>query len=262
MDCFSYHYFLRSKSSSLLDRLFYDREYRRIKRYETSLLATYKNILIISERDKSLLPGVKRHVQVVGNGIEIPPYGAAPSKNTDLLFLGNLRYRPNIEAASFIINEILPVLIKTYPRIRITIAGIDARKKLGFPLQKNIVILENLTETIHVFNGARIFVAPMFMSTGIQNKILESMAHGIPVITTPNAADALGAISGEHLLTAVSAVEFSDQVKKLLSRDELSGGIARNAGSFIREHCNWQKNNNKLEQILNNNYKTVQAAEL
>ena len=261
MDCFSYHYFLRSKSSSFVSSWFYNHEYRRIKKYEMGILKKFRDIIIISEKDKSLLPGNKTHVHVIGNGVDIPST-QIKDKNTDLLFLGNLGYTPNIDAATFILNEILPLLIITDPQISITIAGIDAKKKLGMPAIKNIVILENLQETINVFNDARIFVAPMFLSTGIQNKILEAMAYELPVVTTPNAADALGAVNGKHLLTAVSALEFAIQIRRILYEPGLSEALALNAKGFVTEHCNWKKHIKLIDNIITKNSKVVQAAEV
>ena len=265
MDCLSYHYFLRSKSSSFPGWLFYDREYRRIKKYETSLLSKYQDIIIISEKDKSLLPGNKFHVKVVGNGVsrdESEQKIDWDFQRTDLLFLGNLQYRPNIEAASFIINNIFPGMLAEDPGIHLTIAGIDARKKLSLPQRKNITIIENLTNTRPLFKSARVFIAPMFLSTGIQNKILEAMAYGLPVVTTPNAADAMGAINGVHLLTAISAEEFKAQIRILLQDEQLRNGIVQNATSFIERNCDWKKNTKLIETILTGKITVRQAAQL
>ncbi len=262
MDCFSYHYFLRSKYSTFLYHWFYDCEYRRIKKYEIGLVKKFKDIIIISEKDKALLPGNKSKVHVVGNGVESSSVHLKGAKTTDLLFLGNLRYRPNIEAATFILNEIFPLLIRTDPGISITIAGIDAKKKLGLPANKNLVILENIADTLPVFNEARVFVAPMFLSTGVQNKILEAMAYGVPVVTTPNAADALGALNGEQLLTAVSAEEFRDQIRRLLYEKGLAEILSENAQAFINQHCNWKKNIKLMENIITKNSRFIEAAEV
>ena len=261
MDCFSYHYFLRSKSSTSVSRWFYDREYRRIKRYETSILKIYKNAIIISKKDKSLLPGDKRNVQVIGNGVELPKIDPTLPKRCDLLFLGNLHYRPNIEAARFLVNEILPLLRVNYPSMSVIIAGFDAKKKLGLPVIDNVQVIENIENTLPVFQGARVFVAPMFLSTGIQNKILEAMASGVPVITTPNAADALGVLNGQQLLTAVSAPEFRDQVSRILHEPGLAKKLSGGARDFVAEHCNWTENNNLLRNVLFKNSTISEAAQ-
>lgn len=262
MDCLSYHYFLRSKSYYFLAHWFYNQEYRRIKKYETSLLKQFRDIMIISEKDKALLPGIKNHVRVIGNGVEFPLMDEKCKKTTDILFLGNLRYKPNIEAANFILHEILPMLKKTDPGIKIIIAGIDARKKLGIPTVKNVRILENLEDTIHVFKDAKVFVAPMFLSTGIQNKILEAMAARVPVVTSPNVADALGAVNEKHLLTAVSPLEFRNQIRRILHEKGLSEILSSGANAFVSEHCSWKKNINLMENMISKIHTATNAAEV
>ena len=260
MDCFSYHYFLRSKSLTALSRWFYDREYRRIIKYETSILKIYKDVIIISKKDKSLLPGDKRNVKVIGNGVQLPVTDLNPTKSCDLLFLGNLHYRPNIEAARFLLNEILPLLKVNHPSLNVIIAGFDAKKRFGTPTIANVQILENVENILPLLQAVRVFVAPMFLSTGIQNKILEAMASGVPVVTTPNAADALGVLNGEHLLTAVSAMEFRDQVSRILYEPGLASKLSVSARDFVTEHCNWTENNNLLRNVLLKNSTLSEAA--
>ena len=260
MDCFSYHYFLRSKNANIFSYWFYNREYRTLIRYESKLLKKYRHLIIISERDKTLLPGNNKHVQVVGNGIEEDHTPFNSEKTCDLLFLGNLRYKPNISAAKFLENKIVPLLSKIKPDISITIAGIEAKRH--FENQHNIQVLEDIENTTPVFLASRIFVAPMFLSTGIQNKILEAMAHGIPVITTPNACDALGALNNHHLLTAVSAQEFSDQIVKLLNNKWLYNLLTINAKKFINNNYDWEQNTRALGCLIIQNSNIPKAAEV
>ena len=260
MDCMSYHYFLRYKNSSFFKQIFYYREYIRLKRYEIALLNRYPDILIISKKDKSLLPGIKKKVHVIGNGVEIHEIQKSTLKNVDVLFLGNLRYQPNIRAAKFIIAAILPLLKKADPNIRVCIAGIAANQLKTGQL-KNLQLLENVEHTLPLFKSSQVFVAPMFLSTGIQNKILEAVVARIPVVTTPNAADAIGLINGVHVLTAISPQEFNDQIIHLLSNARLRTLLIENAYEFVQRHCNWEKNIKLMGNIINNSTRIMEAAE-
>ena len=198
-------------------------------------------MIVISEKDRSLLPGAKKQTMVVGNGVNIPGRYQVTTKKFDILFLGNFSYMPNLNAARFLITRIHPKLYESFPEIRILLAGIDAEKQLNKFRVKNVEVRSNVKSIIPLFGSSRIFVAPMFMSTGIQNKILEAMANGIPVITTPNAADAIGAKDCKHLLLAISEQEFHDQILRLLIDQVLSENLVRNAYQLISENYDWKK---------------------
>ncbi len=249
MDCLSYHYLLRSKHSGTNGNWFYDMEYRRLKKYEEQTIEKYKTVLVISNKDKALLPGDSKKVQVIGNGVDIRP--KLPVKETfDLLFLGNLTYIPNIIAARFLIQQVLPLLHKEDPDIRIAIAGKNPVKELLNYSSEQVIIIQDPVDTLTVFSAAKLFVAPMFLSTGIQNKILEAMAAGIPIITSPNAADAIGAVNGIELLTAVSPREFATQVLRLIKDSSLQNSLIINGKQHVEKNFNWQHSINLLGKIL------------
>lgn len=259
MDCLSYHYLLRSNNASYVKRLFYRWEYRKIKNYEQALLIKYNNVVIISEKDKGLLSGNNQSVQVISNGV-YPQQKQEKKLISDLLFVGNMTYEPNLVAAKFLMNDVFPLVNLKLPAVTLTIAGIDARKKIGDRTNDNVTILENVADIGTVLASSKIFVAPMYLSTGIQNKVLEAMAFGLPVITTPNAAAAIGAINGTHLLTAVSASEFSRQIIRLLNLSTLTTYLTQNARALVEEQFDWERNTKKLKDIFANKKPAPKAA--
>lgn len=242
MDCFSYHYLLRSKRSNLVAGYFYQREYVRIKKYEIQILKKYSSVLIISQRDKLLLPEVHDTVLVVPNGALLPSEGKQ-TKCIDILFTGNLNYQPNIDAAGFLCRQIVPLLIKNNPHLKIMIAGANPHHSIWKFQSKEIQICSDITDMPALKKQARLFIAPMFLNTGIQNKILEAMACGVPVLTTPQAAEAIDATPSRHLFIALSAGEFAKEAIKIL---EMPSGdiekICHNARQLVIENFNWEKN--------------------
>ncbi len=250
MDCFSYNYLLRSKKSILFTGFFYQREYIRTKKYESQLLKRYSRIVIISQRDKFLLPENNESVLVVPNGVMLQEENKG-SKNTDILFTGNLRYLPNIEAAKYLCKQIVPVLIKDSPGLKIMIAGANPHPAVLALQNQHIKVNKDIQDMNALKKSAKLFIAPMFLNTGIQNKILEAMACGIPALTTPQAADAIGAIPGYHLFIALSAQEFSKEAKTIL---EMPSGqlnqICSNARYLVMNDFNWEKNCFLMEPLF------------
>ncbi len=93
------------------------------------------------------------------------------------------------------------------------------------------------------------FVAPLFIGTGLQNKLLEAMASELPCITTPLVNNALGATPDKELLIASDATEFAAKINTLLLDETKSIELAKNAKSFIAENFSWEKQNEKILSI-------------
>jgi polysaccharide biosynthesis protein PslH len=250
MDCFSYHYLLRSKNAGIIENRFFKTEYKRIKNFESFILSTHHKVSIISKKDKLLLPADNLKVIVVPNGVIIPPNSNDP-KTIDVLFAGNLGYPPNIKASIFLCEEIFPVLSHYLPGIRMVIAGAFPGNKINLLQRSGITVIANVDDMFYLKKSSKIFIAPLFLSTGIQNKILEAMACNIPVLTTPQAAEAIGAMPEIHLFTAVSALEFAQKAQKILQmpQNEISA-ICNNALQLISENFNWEKNTLIFERLL------------
>ncbi len=249
MDCFSYHYLLRSKQSVFPMRYLYWMEYVRIKKMEGYTMDYFNKVCIISQKDKLLLPGNSDKIIVVPNGV-LPCIENGPAEKTiDLLFTGNLNYPPNIAAAKFLCKSVLPLL--SQKQYQLVLAGADPHRTILALEAKGIRIISNVVNMPALQQAARLFIAPMFLSTGVQNKILEAMAVGLPVLTTPQAADAIGAIPNQHLFTAVSASDFALQIQRILALPtaELEK-ICAQAKKFTLEHFQWENNVFLLESQL------------
>src|SRR5690606_15198329 len=153
----------------------------------------FENKTIISEQDKQLIqhPDANQ-IQCVPNGIDESFFQFEPiTKDVDLVFVGNMNYPPNIEAITYLNNELLPEL----KGIKLLNSGASRAKKIQ-PIDNNNPNgeLTGWVDDIRTSDArGKIFIAPMFIGTGMQNKLLEAMAMGLPFITTPLANNAIQA---------------------------------------------------------------------
>ena len=171
-------------------------------------------------------------------------------KQYDLVFVGNMRYAPNVESALFIVNEILPILLKEKPDIKILLSGSSPAKAV-LELASQHVTVSGWVDDIRVaYDEAKIFVAPLMLGSGLQNKLLEAMAMGLPCITTPLANNALGAIPEEEILIANNEAEFKIQIERLLSDANLYDKLAKNGHAFVTKNYNWQACNKRLMEVI------------
>ncbi|MFZ1703522.1 MAG: glycosyltransferase, partial [Saprospiraceae bacterium] len=167
----------------------------------------------------------------------------------DLVFVGNMGYLPNIEAAEFIVAHIMP-LLPLETTLLLAGARPDVRvQKLKSPKVHVSGWFEDIREA---YASAKIFVAPLWSGTGQQNKILEAMALGLPCITTTLVNNAIHATNGVNILLADDVNTFSDKINDLLVSNDAILNIGRQAQIFVKQNYNWEDSVSNLTTIFAN----------
>lgn len=225
-------------------------EANRLVTYEREIFDYFEFKTIISEQDRKLIQHPEaKNILCVPNGIsqhffEYPEI----NKDVDLVFTGNMSYPPNIEASKFIVQQILPEL----SNCKLLISGSSPAPSLKEMAQdtKSVELTGWVDDIRESYARGKIFIAPMFIGTGMQNKLLEAMAMGLPCITTSLANNAIQGIHKKHILVADNQAEFIHYTKLLLSDSVLRDEIGRNAKDFVKLHFSWSSSINKLMDEL------------
>jgi glycosyltransferase involved in cell wall biosynthesis len=181
-------------------------------------------------------------VHVVPNGIfhaDAPTLAKASASNKVIGFLGDMSYPPNISAALRLAERIFPRIRSTLGDATLLIIGRDPAPSIR-RLNGAAISVTGTVENIwpHIAS-ANIFVFPMFEGAGLQNKILEAMYAGVPIVTTSIAAASIGATSGEQLLVAESDGEIAAQAIKLLSDPACANKLADEGRAFVMREFSW-----------------------
>jgi glycosyltransferase involved in cell wall biosynthesis len=251
MDVFSKGIERRIESQPFLLKPFFKSEYQRLKKYEKYIFDYFEEHTIISKQDRSFINHSKsEEIVIIKNGISEDFFQVKNlTKKFDFVFTGNMSYPPNISACQYIVNEILPILDKKYT---VLISGVNPSKSV-LKLQSNNINITGWVNNIkESYLSSSVFLAPMFIGTGLQNKLLEAMALGIPCITTSLANNALGANPDEMILIANSKEEFKYQIERLISDQELYSRIQTNARNFVRKNYSWNPINKQLADLIVN----------
>jgi glycosyltransferase involved in cell wall biosynthesis len=229
-------------------------EYKRLCKYENELFDDFDNKTIISYPDREFIPHPERNkIVVVTNGVDTDYFKPLEiQKKYDLIFTGNMNYPPNVKAAIFLGKEILPLIQKSFPNLTLVLAGASPHKQVLELQEKNIEVTGWTEDIRPYYASAKVFVAPMQIGTGLQNKLLEAMAMKIPCITTPLANKALRAKEGEEILVGETASELAEHAIYLLNHPEIANQIAMKGYEFVHQNFNWESATKKLEYLITN----------
>lgn len=229
-------------------------ETRRLIRYENLMFDLFDNQVIISAQDRDLLyhPDRDRMV-VVPNGVDTTYFTPrSTEKKYDLLFTGNMNYPPNIDSVLFLVHKVLPLVLAERPDVKLLIAGVDPDQRVRkLAVQYPQVTVSGWVKDIRdSYASARIFVAPMQIGTGLQNKLLEAMAMGIPCITSDLANNAIVATPGEAILIGHEPEEYARHIIHLLDHPEEREQLARNGNAFVCRTFDWDRAAERLEDLM------------
>lgn len=218
-------------------------EARRLAAYEAEVFDWFDQHTIIAAQDRQLIqhPG-RRQIHVVRNGIDLAYFQPRPAaeKTCDLLFCGNMGYAPNVDAACWLAEAILPLVRRQHPQARLLIAGTTPTGRvLALARRPGVQVSGWLPDIRVAYAAARVFVAPMRLGTGLQNKLLEAMAMQLPCVTTPLANNALHAHPGQHLRLGETAAALAAAISDLLTNETAAAELARGGHEFVRKHYDW-----------------------
>ena len=251
-DIFSYGMKRRADIASFVTRPIYNMEYRRLCRYEAAVFEDFDVRTIISEPDRALFPHERRdEILVIPNGVDHEKYHPMDcEKRYDLVFTGNMSYPPNVNAVDYLANEIMPIVWKTLPEVKLYIAGATPDPKVKKVASERIIVSGWLDDIRTAYAQSRVFIAPMRIGTGLQNKLLEAMSMRLPAITSPLANASLGAKPDEEILVGSNAKELAQHIITLLTDKEKAEHLALAGYNFTNRVYDWGKATTIMENAM------------
>lgn len=244
----------RMERVNIILKLLLKVELNRVRKYERLIFNEFDDAIIITENDRNHLPiNNINKVNVIPNGIDIEFFRPVNSiKEYDLFFSGNLNYPPNVDASLFIVKNILPLVLKEKSDIKVLIGGSTPSKKI-LKLKSEIVDVKGWVDDIRLYyQKSKIFVAPMRLGTGLQNKLLQAMAMKIPCVVSELTAKGLINEGRGVLLVANSVIEYKEHILKLLNDKSFYNELSEAAYEYVNKYYDWKKIINNLENLLVN----------
>ena len=228
-------------------------EAERLKIYENIMFEYFDNHAIISLQDQELIYHVKREeIAIIPNGIDthfFSPDSKIKKKYT-LLFNGNMQYQPNVKSAIYIVTHILPLVKEKIPRVSLLISGTSPTKEVQELASDAVTVSGWMDDIRDAYNQAIIFIAPMQIGTGLQNKLLEAMAMEMPCVTSKLANNALNAKTNDEILIGNSKEEYAELIIKLINDSSKREALGKNGQTYVRNNFNWETSTKKLLESM------------
>ena len=237
-----------------LSRLVYAIEGPRIVRYEHQVAREFDETWLISRADAEVLAKAcpDANIRTVTNGVDLERFSPLPATPDpdQLIFVGHMGVFHNIDAAVHLAENILPLIRKRRPDCKLSIVGaapvVRVQKLEMIPGVTVTGFVPDLNEKL---NQASVFAAPLRFAAGVQNKVLEAMATGTPVVTTPLVNEGINAEAGRDILLANDPAGFADKVVGLLESPDRAHQIGAAGRDFVVQKFNWKYVERRVQEI-------------
>ncbi|HEX6383130.1 MAG TPA: glycosyltransferase [Anaerolineae bacterium] len=228
-------------------------EYLQMRRTEQQFMRQADHSLFISSRDRDDLGAHGAGTSIVPNGVDLDFWQRKSTRRSrhTIVFTGAMDYRPNADAALYLIKEILPLVQREVREAQLFIVGRDPTPPLLAAGQRPGVTVTGFVDDVRPYlEQATVFAAPLRFGAGLQNKVLEAMAMEVPVVASPLAADGLRTEEGEQppIQIVQGAPSFASALIQKLKEDSLA--LDTEARRFIERNFVWDYSGNKLNRIL------------
>ncbi|MEM7130836.1 MAG: glycosyltransferase [Chloroflexota bacterium] len=293
VDCISHLFAQASASSrSLKGRLMTSLELGRTQQYEGWLVNQFDHTVVTSKVDAEMLGNLaikswadrnhqngtnhrqnpEKCVEVVPNGVDLDYFGFSdtPRATETIVFTGKMSYHANITAAKALIQEIMPIVWAQKPNTQVQIVGKDppteivalankdSQNSAHSSLPNRIEITGTVPDMNTYLQQATISVVPIQYGAGIQNKILEAMACGAPVVSSRQAAAGLNEQSQSAMVIADNHQTFAQALLDLLENPEHRKRLSKAGRQYVEDHYAWSVAGQRLESIYTTSIQNAQ----
>jgi len=171
-----------------------------------------------------------------------------------VLFVGQFKWLPNLEAAKFLVESIWPLIKKKVPDAQLLIVGRNPTQEiLNLSKYPDVTIRSDVEDIRTVYGESNVLLAPIRNGKGTKYKVLEAMATGVPIVGTPMAAEGIAIENGKHALIGKTASDLANYTSALLKDNKRAEMIAKHANKLVRETYDW----NRIAAELNKVYEDI-----
>jgi polysaccharide biosynthesis protein PslH len=249
----------------------YRREGARLLAFERAVAARAQRSFFVTESEtklfRQLAPEVAGRIEPICNGVNAEFFSPQADTQTPyaadelpVVFTGAMDYWPNVDAVTWFVREVLPLLQDQRPAVRFWIVGRSPAPVVQALAGQGVVVTGTVSDVRPYLQHAAVVVAPLRVARGIQNKILEAMAMARAVVASTTCAGAIDAELGRDLLAAESAADFAVAVDNLLKEPGNAEAIGASARQRVLDRYSWEAHMSGIDHYLMPNSPAQEAA--
>ena len=212
-------------------------------------------VVAMSQTDKVMMQSQEKDqfIDLVPNGVDTVFFrpGSKIRKNNKktILFVGNFKWLQNREAVTILVEKIWPKVASQLPQSKLWIVGKHPSEDIKKLNCDSIQVSSDLNDIREAYRGSDVLLAPIYGPGGTRYKILESMAAGLPVVSTPTGVEGLGVEYGKHALVYENYEDLAHGCVKVLKDPDLYLKLSKEGRHLVKEKFSWDSIAKKLDQI-------------
>jgi glycosyltransferase involved in cell wall biosynthesis len=238
---------------SMARRSFNALEYARFRRFERRWWTRVDGCAVTSEREERIVRSHARAsaVAVVPNGVDLEyfrPSASAVQPRT-VVFNGILDYRPNLDAARHLVDEVWPLVLRRHPDAQLTIVGRASEADVRRLSRPGVVVTGEVPDLRPYLERAAVVAVPIRMGGGTRLKVVEGLAMGKAMVSTSLGCEGVEVRDGEHLLIADWASAFAEKIVELFDDPALGRELGRAGRALAARNYSWEQAGDRLEAL-------------
>ncbi|HZY10793.1 MAG TPA: glycosyltransferase family 4 protein, partial [Bacteroidota bacterium] len=240
--------------ASFLEKLDYFYRWMVMVNFENSICSRFDAVVALTKEDARYIQqyNPKLDVRTSPMGIDISFFlpHSMQAERQSLLFVGYFRHPPNVDAMIHFSKDILPLIRKKYPDVKLYIVGGEIPREIQqLSFDNNVVVTGWVDDLRPYYEKATIFIAPIRLGAGMRGKILEAWAMKKPIVSSSVAAEGYHCENGREIFIADEPTMFADAVIQLLGDERLREKIAENGYLRARSEYAWSKIAQQYEEL-------------
>ncbi len=229
-------------------------ESRRLRRIEVDYLSRFDHCVVCTEPERETLEGRgNRPVRVIPNGVSLDRFPFVPPRGREpiVIFTGAMDYFPNVDGVDWFAREVFPEVRSRCPGARFRIVGRNpAPKVVALDELDGVEVVGGVPDMADELHRGRVAVAPLRIARGVQNKVLEAMCAGTPVVASEAAFEGIEARAGEEVRVGSTGTEIAALVIELLNDESEGEALARRARAAVERAYSWSRSVDRIEELL------------
>jgi glycosyltransferase involved in cell wall biosynthesis len=244
---------MREGTRSPLRKAFYLVEEGRVRRYEQDAWRRSSGLVLTSAREEEMAREVAPHTAtaVVPNGVDTEYFtpDASGIEPRTIVFNGVLDYRPNLDAALFLADEVLPRVHETHPDARVVVVGRGGPDELQQVRKPNVDATGEVPDVRPYLARAEVVAVPILAGSGTRFKVVEGLAMSKPMVSTAVGCEGIGVEDGRHLLIADTSEELASAIVRLFDDAALARSLGQAGREYVEREYSWTRAGERLQAL-------------